>query len=139
MGRRWFFETRQMEFPAELKYTSDHEWVRAEGEEALVGITAFAAKELGDIVYLDLQPPGTYLGEGEVFGFIEAVKTVSDLFMPVSGVILALNEIATASPETLNHDPYGENGWLIRIRPDNPATMDNLLDDQAYRKMTSHD
>jgi glycine cleavage system H protein len=128
-----------MEFPSELKYTDDHEWLRRDGEEALVGITAFAATQLGDIVYLDLQPVDLHLQAGDVFGFIEAVKTVSDLFMPVSGVVMALNEKATSAPEILNADPYGENSWLIRIRPDNPAEMENLMDDLAYRKITGHD
>lgn len=103
-----------MNFPAELKYTKDHEWVRVEGDVAFVGITEFAQRELGDIVYIDINTVGQSVNEGDVFGTVEAVKTVSDLFMPVSGDVLEVNAALDANPELVNTDPYGE-GWMVKI------------------------
>ncbi|MBD3748411.1 MAG: glycine cleavage system protein GcvH [Sphingobacteriales bacterium] len=103
-----------MNFPAELKYTKDHEWVRVEGDVAFVGITAFAQRELGDIVYIDINTLGQSVNEGDVFGTVEAVKTVSDLFMPISGNVLEINAALDANPELVNTDPYGE-GWMVKI------------------------
>jgi glycine cleavage system H protein len=103
-----------MNFPAELKYTKDHEWIKIEGDQAVVGITEFAQHELGDIVYVDINAIGNEVAEGEVFGTIEAVKTVSDLFMPVKGTVLEVNTNLDANPELVNSDPYGE-GWMVKI------------------------
>jgi glycine cleavage system H protein len=103
-----------MNFPAELKYTKDHEWIKIEGDQAVVGITEFAQHELGDIVYVDINAIGNEVAEGEVFGTIEAVKTVSDLFMPVKGTVLEVNANLDANPELVNSDPYGE-GWMVKI------------------------
>ena len=103
-----------MEFPKELKYTKDHEWLRIEGDNAYVGITEFAQRELGDIVFVDVDTQGEELGKEEVFGSVEAVKTVSDLFMPINGEVLAFNEKLEDEPELINSDPYGE-GWIIKI------------------------
>lgn len=125
-----------MNFPADLKYTKDHEWLRVEGEEAVVGITDFAQRELGDIVFLDIPAVGETVAQDEVFGTVEAVKTVSDLFMPVSATILAVNEKIDGSPELVNQDPYGE-GWLVRIKMDNPADVDGLLSAEAYAAQVS--
>jgi glycine cleavage system H protein len=103
-----------MDFPAELKYTKDHEWVRIEGNEAYVGITDFAQRELGDIVYIDINTVDSVVTEGDIFGTVEAVKTVSDLFMPITGTVLEINPQLDASPELVNQDPYGD-GWMIKI------------------------
>nr|MBC7612414.1 glycine cleavage system protein GcvH [Pseudopedobacter sp.] len=103
-----------MNFPAELKYTKDHEWIKIEGDQAVVGITEFAQRELGDIVYVDINTIGNEVAEGEVFGTIEAVKTVSDLFMPVKGSVVEVNANLDANPELVNSDPYGE-GWMVKI------------------------
>ena len=103
-----------MNFPAELKYTKDHEWIRVEGDVAIVGITEFAQRELGDIVYVDINTVGSDVTEGDVFGTIEAVKTVSDLFMPVNGKVLEINAALDANPELVNSDPYGD-GWMVKI------------------------
>lgn len=121
-----------MNFPAELKYTKDHEWIRAEGDEAVIGITDFAQRELGDIVFVDINTVDEEVSANEVFGTIEAVKTVSDLFMPVAGTVLAVNEAIDASPELVNGDPYGE-GWIIRIKLSNPADVDALLSADDYK------
>jgi len=121
-----------MDFPADLKYTKDHEWIRVEGDEAVIGITDFAQRELGDIVYVDIDNVGERIEANEVFGTVEAVKTVSDLFMPVAGTILAVNKAIDNSPELVNSDPYGE-GWIIRVRPNNPADVDALLSADGYR------
>jgi len=120
-----------MSVPAELKYTKDHEWVRMDGDIAIVGITAFAQGELGDIVYVEIETVGESLDREEVFGSIEAVKTVSDLFMPLSGEILELNEALENNPELVNSDPYGE-GWMVKIKVSNPNELDELLGAEDY-------
>jgi glycine cleavage system H protein len=122
-----------MNFPAELKYTKDHEWIRVEGDEAVVGITDFAQRELGDIVFVDINTVGEEVAANEVFGTIEAVKTVSDLFLPVSATILSVNEAIDASPELVNSDPYGE-GWIVRIKLNNVADVDALLSADQYKE-----
>lgn len=121
-----------MNFPAELKYTKDHEWLRIEGDTATVGITDFAQGELGDIVFVEIETVGETLDQNEVFGSVEAVKTVSDLFMPVSGEILEFNEALESDPELVNSDPYGE-GWMIRIKLTNPSEVAGLMDAEAYK------
>ena len=123
-----------MNIPENLKYTKDHEWVRVEGEEAYVGITDYAQGELGDIVFLEIETEGEELAKEEVFGTIEAVKTVSDMFMPVGGEVLEVNEKLEASPEIVNKDPYGE-GWLIKIKMTNTSELDELLDAAAYKNL----
>lgn len=120
-----------MNVPANLKYTKDHEWLKVDGEEALVGITDFAQHELGDIVFVEVETVGENLAQHESFGTIEAVKTVSDMFMPVAGEILEFNELLTTNPETINKDPY-EKGWVIRIRIANPGEIAGLLDAGQY-------
>ena len=115
-----------MNIPANLKYSNDHEWVRVEGNEAFVGITDFAQSQLGDIVFVDVPTVGESLGQNEVFGSIEAVKTVSDAFLPVSGEILEFNEALENDPALVNKDPYGE-GWIIKVNMANPAEVDTLL------------
>lgn len=124
---------RRMNFPAELKYTKDHEWVRVEGDEAVIGITDFAQRELGDIVFVDINTVGEEVPANEVFGTIEAVKTVSDLFMPLAATVLEVNEAIDASPELVNTDPYGE-GWVIRVKLSNPADVDTLLSADGYKE-----
>ena len=124
-----------MNFPAELSYTQDHEWIRIEEDgTAVVGITDFAQHELGDIVYIDITTVGQSLTKGDVFGSVEAVKTVSDLFLPVDGEVLELNPAIEKSPELLNSDPYGE-GWIIRMKPANAAESDGLLTADAYQEL----
>ena len=118
-----------------LKYTQDHEWIRVDGEHAFVGITNFAQGELGDIVYVEIETLDESVQMGNVFGTIEAVKTVSDLFMPVDGVILEVNDRLESEPELVNNDPYGE-GWMVKIKLDNPSQVDELLDLAAYEKIT---
>ncbi len=122
-----------MNFPAELKYTKDHEWIRVEGDEAVVGITDFAQRELGDIVFVDINTVGEEVAANEVFGTIEAVKTVSDLFLPVAATILSVNDAIDASPELVNSDPYGE-GWIVRIKLNNAADVDALLSADQYKE-----
>jgi glycine cleavage system H protein len=122
-----------MNFPAELKYTKDHEWIRVEGDEAVVGITDFAQRELGDIVFVDINTVGEEVAANEVFGTIEAVKTVSDLFLPVAATILSVNDAIDASPELVNSDPYGE-GWIVRIKLNNTADVDALLSADQYKE-----
>lgn len=121
-----------MNFPADLRYTKDHEWIRVEGDEAVVGITDFAQRELGDIVFVDINTLDQEVDANEVFGTVEAVKTVSDLFMPVKSTVIAVNEAIDASPELINTDPYGE-GWIIRIKLDNPADIEGLLTADQYK------
>jgi glycine cleavage system H protein len=123
-----------MNFPENLKYSKDHEWVRIEGDFGYVGITDFAQKELGDIVYVDVNTVGKTLSKEAVFGSVEAVKTVSDLFMPVSGEIVELNAALDGAPESVNNDPYG-NGWMVKIKLTNPADLDELMDSSAYRQL----
>jgi glycine cleavage system H protein len=123
-----------MEFPSELKYTKDHEWLRVEGDTAYVGITEFAQGELGDIVYVEIETEGQEVGEGEVFGSVEAVKTVSDLFMPVSGTILEVNQELEASPELVNEDPYGK-GWMVKISISDASQLDGLLSADSYSEL----
>ena len=124
-----------MNFPEELKYTKDHEWVKAEGTIALIGITDFAQGELGDIVYVDINSEGQSLNTGDVFGTVEAVKTVSDLFMPISGKVTELNKDLESNPESVNKDPYGK-GWMVRVEMSNPSELDSLMSASDYRKMT---
>jgi len=121
-----------MNIPAELKYTKDHEWVRVEGDTATVGVTDYAQGELGDIVYVEIETEGEALDQEEVFGTVEAVKTVSDLFMPVAGEVIALNEKLADEPELVNSDPYGE-GWMIKVRLSDASQIDGLLDAEAYK------
>ncbi|HLN73416.1 MAG: glycine cleavage system protein GcvH [Methylococcaceae bacterium] len=123
-----------MKLPQNLKYTSEHEWISVEGDHAVVGITAFAQGELGDIVFVEIETVGETLAKGEAFGTIEAVKTVSDLFMPVSGEVLEVNPELESAPELVNKDAYGQ-GWLIKIKMDNPAELDDLLTADQYQAM----
>jgi len=123
-----------MNIPENLKYTKDHEWVKMDGDVATVGITDFAQGELGDIVYVDVDTVEETVGQNEVFGSVEAVKTVSDLFMPLSGEILEFNEILEDEPEKVNADPYGD-GWMIRIRVSDLSETDSLLDAAAYKEL----
>jgi glycine cleavage system H protein len=123
-----------MKLPQNLKYTSEHEWISVEGDHAVVGITAFAQGELGDIVFVEIETVGETLSKGEAFGTIEAVKTVSDLFMPVSGEVLEVNPELESAPELVNKDAYGQ-GWLIKIKVDNPAELDDLLTADQYQAM----
>jgi len=123
-----------MNIPADLHYTSDHEWIRLSGKTAVVGITEFAQGELGDIVFVEIETVGNHLDKGITFGTIEAVKTVSDLFMPVSGKVTELNVQINDSPDLINKDPYGE-GWLIKMDVDDPAQINLLMDSKAYAAM----
>ncbi len=123
-----------MLIPEDLKYTKEHEWIRVEGNIGTVGITDFAQSELGDIVFVDLNKNLTEVSQGQVFGTIEAVKTVSDLFAPVSGKIIEFNTNLESNAEVVNKDPYGE-GWMIKIEFSNPSELDNLLDADAYRTL----
>ena len=123
-----------MNIPAELKYTKDHEWVRIEGDIAIVGITEFAQGELGDIVYVEIETEGETLERETIFGSIEAVKTVSDLFMPLSGEILELNSALEANPELVNSDPYGE-GWMVKIKVSDVGELDQLLKAEEYSSL----
>ena len=123
-----------MNFPEELKYTKDHEWIKIDGDVLTIGITAFAQKELGDIVYVDVDTLDDNVEEGEVFGSVEAVKTVSDLFMPLSGEVSEFNEELEDDPELVNTDPYGK-GWMIKIEISDPSQIDNLLDATAYKDL----
>ncbi|MFL5731211.1 MAG: glycine cleavage system protein GcvH [Cytophagaceae bacterium] len=123
-----------MNFPKELKYTQEHEWIRVEGDMAFIGITDFAQKELGDIVFLDINTLGSDVAKHEVFGTVEAVKTVSDLFMPVSGKVLELNPSVESNPELVNSDPYGK-GWVIKVSLKNKAEVDQLLSVDDYKKL----
>jgi glycine cleavage system H protein len=123
-----------MNVPSNLKYTKDHEWVLLKGNEAVVGITDFAQHELGDIVFLEIETIGEKLGQGDVFGTVEAVKTVSDLFMPLSGTVKEKNEELETAAELVNSDPYGK-GWMIKVEVDNSSEMDALLDAEAYKKL----
>jgi len=123
-----------MQFPDNLKYSKDHEWIRVEGDEAYVGITAFAAGELGDIVFVDVDTEGESLDKDEVFGSVEAVKTVSDLYLPVSGEVLEFNADLEDAPESVNEDPYG-SGWMIKMKVADTFELDELMDAAAYEAM----
>ncbi|PIB37593.1 glycine cleavage system protein H [Reichenbachiella sp. 5M10] len=123
-----------MNIPDHLKYTADHEWVSIEGDVATVGITDFAQGELGDIVYVEIETEGETIAKGELFGTIEAVKTVSDLFMPVSGEVLEFNEELESEPELVNSDPY-DDGWMIKIKVSDLAEADDLLSAEAYKEL----
>lgn len=123
-----------MNIPSELKYTKDHEWVSIEGDVATVGITDFAQGELGDIVYVEVETLDETLGQEEVFGTVEAVKTVSDLFLPLSGEIIEFNEALEDEPEKVNSDPYGE-GWMIKIRISDASQVDDLMSDEDYKEL----
>ena len=125
-----------MNIPAELKYTNDHEWVRLEGSIATIGITDFAQSELGDIVYVEVETLDESLGQDEVFGTVEAVKTVSDLFLPITGKIIELNDALDQEPELVNSDPYG-SGWMIKVEVSDTAEYEQLLDADAYRALVS--
>jgi len=120
-----------MNFPANLRYTKDHEWIKLDGNVATIGITDYAQRELGDIVYVEVETVGKSLKAGEIFGTVEAVKTVSDLFLPVDGTITELNAGLANSPESVNSDPYGE-GWMIKMTVNNPADVEALMDAAAY-------
>ena len=122
-----------MNFPDELRYSADHEWVCLQGEEAVIGITDFAQSELGDIVFVDVDNEGENLKAGEVFGSIEAVKTVSDLMMPIAAEVLELNPALEENPELVNKDPYGQ-GWIIRVKPANPKDIEGLMSAEDYKK-----
>ena len=123
-----------MNFPADLKYTKDHEWVKINGNEATIGITDFAQRELGDIVYVDITTIGELVEKEAVFGTVEAVKTVSDLFMPLSGEVLEMNKDIDSAPESVNQDPYGK-GWMIKMKMTNPAEVSDLLSVEDYKKL----
>ncbi len=123
-----------MSIPTNLKYTKDHEWVSIEGNVATVGITHFAQKELGDIVYVEVETLDQTLEKDEVFGTVEAVKTVSDLFLPLSGEIIAFNEDLESTPESVNADPYGD-GWMIKVKISDPSEIDSLLSSESYKEL----
>jgi glycine cleavage system H protein len=125
-----------MNFPATLRYTKDHEWISMEGDIATIGITEFAQGELGDIVYVDISSKGKSFAAEEVFGTVEAVKTVSDLFLPVSGTITEVNAALEAQPELVNSDPYGA-GWMIKMKVDNITTVEALMDAEAYHALVA--
>ncbi len=125
-----------MSFPANLKYTKDHEWISLEGNVATIGITEFAQHELGDIVYVDINTKGKALGAEDIFGTVEAVKTVSDLFLPAAGTVSEINPALEANPELVNSDPYGE-GWMIKMTVDNVADIEKLMDAGAYESLVS--
>ena len=125
-----------MNFPENVKYTKEHEWIRLEGDVAYVGITDYAQAQLGDIVFVDIQAEGETLAADEVFGTIEVVKTISDLFLPVGGEILEQNEALADQPELVNKDPYGE-GWLIKMKPADIKDIDDLLDAEAYKAVVN--
>lgn len=126
-----------MNFPSELKYTKDHEWVKVDGDTATVGITDFAQSELGDIVYVEIETVGDTLSREATFGSVEAVKTVSDLFMPVSGEVLEINTGLDTNPEAVNTDPYGA-GWMVKIKMNNTAEVNDLLSADAYKTLIGH-
>jgi len=128
------YKLKNMNFPAELKYTKDHEWIKVDGNEGYIGITEFAQRELGDIVYIDITAIGKEVAKDEVFGTVEAVKTVSDLFMPVTGTITELNPVLDSKPELVNTDPYGD-GWMVRITLSDTADLGNLLTADAYKSL----
>ncbi|MEM7549015.1 MAG: glycine cleavage system protein GcvH [Bacteroidota bacterium] len=122
--------------PSELKYTKDHEWIKIEGDQATIGITDFAQGELGDIVYVEIETEGEEVGSGEIFGTVEAVKTVSDLFMPLTGEVLEVNSALEGEPEKVNDDPYGD-GWMIKISIKDKSEVDELMSSEAYQELVS--
>jgi len=124
-----------MDTPDELYYTEDHEWLRLENGTATIGITDFAQSELGDIVFVEVEPEGTELDQSDVFGTVEAVKTVSELYMPVSGTITAVNDDLETAPETVNDDPYGD-GWMVEIEVEDEGEVEDLMDADAYAEIT---
>lgn len=124
----------KMNTPSNLKYTKDHEWIRVDGDVAYVGITDFAQSELGDIVFVDVTTEGETLSAGDVFGTVEAVKTVSDVFIPASGEVLEFNQTLNDAPETVNKDPYGD-GWMIKVKLSDPSEIDSLMSAEEYAKM----
>jgi glycine cleavage system H protein len=126
-----------MNFPENLQYTKDHEWIRVEGNDAYIGITDFAQGELGDIVYVEIETAGEELNREEIFGTVEAVKTVSDLFMPVSGKVLEVNPKLDSNPEVVNKDPYGD-GWMIKVALSNTGELNDLLSASAYKELIGH-
>jgi len=126
-----------MNIPSELKYTKDHEWIKIDGDVATIGITDFAQSELGDIVYVEIETVGETLAQEEVFGTVEAVKTVSDLFMPVSGEILEMNKDIDGAPESVNNDPYGK-GWMIKVKITDASQLSGLLSADAYKALIGH-
>jgi glycine cleavage system H protein len=128
------YKIKKMNVPAELKYTKDHEWVRIEGDNVVIGITDFAQGELGDIVYVEVETEGEKLENEEVFGTVEAVKTVSDLFMPVSGEVVEFNDAIESSPESVNNDPYGD-GWMIKVALSDASELDQLLTADQYKEL----
>ena len=130
-------KNKKMIFPDHLKYTKDHEWIRIEGKEAYIGITDFAQRELGDIVYVEIETQGEQLDREAVFGTVEAVKTVSDLFMPISGTVMEVNPALQSNPEGVNKDPYG-NGWMIKVSVDNAQELTELLSVEAYKALIGH-
>ena len=123
-----------MNFPENLRYTKDHEWISLEGNVATIGVTDFAQRELGDIVYVEIETKGRPLAAEAVFGTVEAVKTVSDLFLPIAGTITEVNPALTSNPELINSDPYGE-GWMVRVTVDQPGDVEKLMDSVSYEKM----
>lgn len=123
-----------MNFPADLKYTKDHEWIRVEGDEATIGITEFAQRELGDIVFIEIPTVGDEVAANEVFGTVEAVKTVSDLFMPITSTVLSVNDKLDGSPELVNTDPYGD-GWMVKVKISDTSGLDDLLSAEAYQEL----
>ena len=125
-----------MNFPSNLRYTKDHEWIKLDGNVATIGITDYAQRELGDIVYVEVETIGKSLKAGEVFGTVEAVKTVSDLFLPVDGTVTELNAALSNSPESVNSDPYGE-GWMVKMTVNNPADVEGLMDAAAYERQVT--
>jgi len=125
-----------MNFPENLRYTKDHEWIKIEGDEATVGITDFAQRELGDIVYVEIESVGKDLKAGEIFGTVEAVKTVSDLYLPLSGSVSEVNPNLNSNPEAVNSDPYGE-GWMIKMKVSNPSELDGLLSSESYQNLVA--
>jgi len=126
-----------MDFPQNLKYTKDHEWIRVEGNDAYIGITDFAQNELGDIVYVEIETDGETLDREEIFGTVEAVKTVSDLFMPISGTITEINSNLESNPDSVNKDPYGD-GWMIKVAIKDNSELNDLLSPEAYKELTGH-
>jgi len=132
-----FYKKIKMDFPSELRYTKEHEWVKLEGDTATVGITDFAQSELGDIVYIEIETVGQTLAKDEIFGSVEAVKTVSDLFLPIAGEVLEVNPALNDQPELVNSDPFGK-GWMIKMKVSDIAEFDSLMDVDTYQAHTGH-